>query len=128
MSNKRAETRTRTFLRGRIVFNNGNSTFDCVVRDLSPLGAKLVLTEAATLPDIFELHILNKEAKYRAQIRWRQADQIGVRFIDAEIHRESRPIGTESRIERLEAENTSLREEIERLRAELQKSHPSCCT
>ena len=35
MSEHRKETRQRVFLKGRIVFNNGSSSFDCLVRDLS---------------------------------------------------------------------------------------------
>lgn len=121
MSDKRTEARTRTFLKGRIVFNNGSSTFDCLVRDMSSTGAKLVLTEAATLPDIFDLHILNKGAKLKAHIRWRRADQIGVRFVDAEVQPQDPWPDAEKRIRQIELENAGLREEIDRLEAELEQ-------
>jgi hypothetical protein len=36
--------RSRTLKGGRIVTNDGHSTFDCTVRNLSDEGAKLVVT------------------------------------------------------------------------------------
>ena len=53
MSEHRRETRQRVFLKGRVVFNNGSSSLDCLVRDMSPTGARLVMSEATTLPDAF---------------------------------------------------------------------------
>lgn len=119
VTDSRSKVRVRTFLKGRIVFNNGNSTFDCLVRDLSGTGAKLVLTETATLPEVLDLHILNKGAIHRAQIRWRRADQIGVRFLDGDTQHGARTDAVEIRVKQLEAENEALRDEIERLRSEL---------
>lgn len=119
VTDSRSQVRVRTFLKGRIVFNSGNSTFDCLIRDMSGTGAKLVLTQAATLPEVFDLHILNKGAIYRAQIRWRRADQIGVRFLGADAQHDARTDPVESRVKQLEVENEALREEIERLRSDL---------
>lgn len=117
VTESRSQVRVRTFLKGRIVFNNGNSTFDCLVRDLSGTGAKLVLTQTATLPEVFDLHILHKGAIYRAQIRWRRTDQIGVRFLDADAQQGAGADTVEVRLKQLEVENEALRDEIDKLRA-----------
>lgn len=80
MSEHRKETRQRVFLKGRIVFNNGSSSFDCLVRDMSSSGARLVMSDATTLPEVFDLYIPQKDRTYRATLRWRREDGIGVTF------------------------------------------------
>lgn len=82
MSNNRRETRQRTFLKGRIIFNNGSSSMDCLVRDMSASGARLALTETASLPEIFELYIPQKDRSYRSTLRWRRTDGMGITFIE----------------------------------------------
>lgn len=85
MSENRREVRQRTFLKGRIVFNNGASSMDCLVRDFSATGARLALTETATLPEQFELYIPQKDKTYRSSLRWRRNDGIGIAFIDETV-------------------------------------------
>jgi hypothetical protein len=80
MSEHRREARQRVFLKGRIMFNNGSSSFDCLVRDMSATGARLVMSDATTLPDAFDLYIPQKDRTYRATLRWRREDGIGVTF------------------------------------------------
>lgn len=80
MSEHRREARQRVFLKGRIVFNNGSSSFDCLVRDMSSAGARLVMSDATTLPEAFDLYIPQKDRTYRAILRWRREDGIGVTF------------------------------------------------
>ena len=80
MSERREQTRLRVFLKGRIHFNNGSSSIDCLVRDMSPDGARLVLSGTATLPERFDLFIQQKERTYRAALRWRREEGIGVTF------------------------------------------------
>ncbi|ACA16866.1 type IV pilus assembly PilZ [Methylobacterium sp. 4-46] len=118
MSEHRREVRLRTFLKGRIVFNNGNSSMDCLVRDLSATGARLALSETAVLPDAFDLHIPAKDKVYKAALRWRRADGVGVAFQeDAAVAAPAAPTpGADvpaavlmHRIRELEAENATLR-------------------
>jgi hypothetical protein len=80
MSEHRREARQRVFLKGRIVFNNGSSSFDCLIRDMSSSGARLVMSDATTLPGAFDLYIPQKDRTYRATLRWRREDGIGVTF------------------------------------------------
>ncbi|AWN55880.1 PilZ domain-containing protein [Methylobacterium sp. 17Sr1-1] len=118
MSELRRETRLRTFLKGRIVFNNGNSTMDCLVRDLSASGARLVLSQTATLPDGFDLIIPAKDRTHKATLRWRRADSIGVTFAEEAAHPaaasapDTTPAMLLTRIRELEAENASLRRQL----------------
>ena len=106
------------FLNGRIRFNNGASSMDCLVRDLSATGARISLSETATLPEVFDLHIPQKDRTYRATLRWRREDGVGVTFEDAAA-KVAAPAAPEPalsetavllrRIAELEAENAALR-------------------
>ena len=104
------------FLKGRIVFNNGSSSFDCLVRDLSGSGARLVLSDATTLPQVFDLYIPQKDRTYRASLCWRREDGIGVTFDNAAESPETAPDLTMTallrRVGELEAENAALRRRL----------------
>jgi hypothetical protein len=77
---RRHSSRRRTLKRGRIVFNNRNSTIECVVRNLSSRGALLELANVTGIPEDFELYIDN-EAKCRgANTIWRRDGKMGVEF------------------------------------------------
>lgn len=91
MSEHRRETRQRTFLKGRIIFNNGSSSMDCLVRDMSMSGARLALSQSAVLPEAFDLYIPQKERTYRSSLRWRRSDGIGITFADSATARAPSP-------------------------------------
>ncbi|AWN37091.1 PilZ domain-containing protein [Methylobacterium radiodurans] len=115
----RNEVRQRVFLKGRISFNNGASSMDCMVRDFSASGARLALSETATLPATFDLYIPQKDRTFRATLRWRRADGIGVTFAEeAAAPAPAAPAAETAdapltvllrRIAELEAENAALR-------------------
>ncbi|GJE55283.1 MULTISPECIES: PilZ domain-containing protein [Methylobacterium] len=123
---QRQTVRMRTFLKGKIVFNNGRSTMDCLVRDMSGTGARLELSETTTLPEAFDLYIQNKDQTYRSTLRWRRANGVGVTFDMAAkpapaLAREvvAEPAAADPsmtmlvrRITELEAENAALRSVI----------------
>ena len=120
MSEKRQETRKRTFLKGRIHFNKGASSMDCLIRDFSEMGARLELSETNTLPESFDLYIPQKEMTLRSNLRWRRGDAVGVAFLDAQKPASPEPTAPSDpaiavllrRIAELEAENAGLRSVI----------------
>jgi hypothetical protein len=77
---KRREPRKRTLKRGRLVFNDGRSVIDCVVRNLSPSGALLVLPSLLGIPQEFDLHIDSDRNCRAARIIWKGDGKIGVEF------------------------------------------------
>ncbi|GJE36416.1 PilZ domain-containing protein [Methylobacterium persicinum] len=114
---QRKQPRLRVLLKGRIHFNNNSSSIDCLVRDMSPQGARLMLSETATLPEKFDLYIPQKERTYRASLRWRREDGIGVTFDGGETATpDAAPDLTVSallrRVGELEAENASLKRRL----------------
>jgi hypothetical protein len=77
---KRREPRKRTLKRGRLVFNDGRSVIDCVVRNLSPSGALLVLPSLLGIPQEFDLHIDSDRTCRAARTIWKGDGKIGVEF------------------------------------------------
>lgn len=119
-SEHRNEIRQRVFLKGRILFNNGASSMDCLVRDLSASGARLALSESTTLPEVFDLYIPQKDRTFRSTLRWRRSDGVGVTFEEpakaAPAAAPADPAATDAsltlllrRVSELEAENAALR-------------------
>ena len=83
MTTERAATRVRTLLRGVITYNHGNTSVDCLVRDVSSVGARIEVSAAVVLPDEFDLCVPLKAQQYRAHLAWRRNDEVGVSFVGA---------------------------------------------
>lgn len=80
-NNRRKDERTRSLKGGRIIINNRNSVMDCMVRNLSARGAKLVLSMPSSLPDDFELRFEDGK-EHVCAVRWRNAKELGVEFLN----------------------------------------------
>jgi hypothetical protein len=65
-----------------IVFNGNSSAVVCVVRDLSPQGARLLVASPSGIPDQFDLRIDQTGVCHPSKVAWRSAHQIGVKFLD----------------------------------------------
>ena len=76
--------RARQLRRGLCVFNNGSSTLDVIVRDISEKGARVVSDNLVVLPRTFELRILEAEGAYTirsARLAWTNGKTAGLEFI-----------------------------------------------
>jgi hypothetical protein len=62
---RRKVARQKSFLRGMIQFNSRRSVQDCLIRDISPYGARLVFSDTPSTPDVLELNIPQKEKTLR---------------------------------------------------------------
>jgi hypothetical protein len=115
----RAAQRTRTLLQARIEFNNGATTVDCTVRDLSETGARLQVPQSAVVPPHFVLFVPKHGRRYQAQLRWHRDGYIGAAF---EVHAAGEVSESEreedGRVAKLEAEIARLRRVIESIRAD----------
>ena len=72
--------RHRTLKGGRIVINDGFSTFDCTIRNLSETGAKLAVTTSLGIPERFDL-AMHDGRRFACEVAWRTEAEIGVRFV-----------------------------------------------
>ena len=107
MQDRRKLHRDRTYLGGLIAFDYRGSALECLVRNLSEDGAKIVFSEAAAVPAEFDLMIQRKGEARRAQVVWRDETQAGIRFSHAEDE-ERVSFETMQRIKKLEAERNAL--------------------
>ena len=82
---RRNQDRTPAYWAGRINYNRDLSSLECVVRNASATGAKLILPGAMMFaPREFHLHVPKQRAEYRAKVVWRQREELGVRFEHSE--------------------------------------------
>ena len=124
MDAPRTTERKRTMLGAQIIFNNRNSTMDCQVRNISPTGARLALSDTVALPEEFDLHVPQKGKTYRARLRWRNNDSIGVELV-ADQAPVPAPRQAQAdlalRVAELETENATLRLQIIELLRKLEE-------
>jgi PilZ domain-containing protein len=85
MIERRAHPRHKTFIKGRIYFNNRLSSMDCIVRDIGKHGSRLEFSENVTLPDVFELYLPNKDDYFQAHVMWRKGNNIGITWTPEDI-------------------------------------------
>ena len=122
---RRRITRNKSFLRGMIYFNNRRNVVDCLIRDISPYGARLIFSDAVSTPDVFELYIPQKEQTLRVHVIWRHGHEVGVAFAQAmqvEPAAESGELasgaGLAERVARLEMEIIGLKRILKRMKTE----------
>jgi hypothetical protein len=119
---RRRIPRQKSFLRGMIYFNNRRSVADCLIRDISPYGARLIFSDTVTTPDLLDLYIPQKEQTLRSQVIWRVGHEVGVAFPQA-IHPQqsataaSGPGDLADRVAKLEAEVAALKRALKKLTA-----------
>ncbi|MCB1540163.1 MAG: PilZ domain-containing protein [Rhodoblastus sp.] len=83
ISDRRKEQRRRTYLGAQVVFNRRQSVVDCLIRNLSDGGARLVFAHSAMIPGAFELVIDRGGESRQVEIRWRTRLSAGVSFTSA---------------------------------------------
>lgn len=76
----RINSRRHTLKGGLIMFNNGRSSIDCTVRNLSRQGAKLAVATAIGIPDNFDL-VLPNTTRQPCRVIWRKSRELGVEFL-----------------------------------------------
>ena len=126
MGERRNAGRRKSFLRGLVYFDNKHGALSCLVRDLSDKGARIVFSENVSVPEMFDLHILQKNQTLRAKVTWRRGDEIGLGFAGAKAAAaaaaEAKPDTTAlaKRVTELEGEIASLRKLLKRMKGDQQ--------
>ena len=90
IAERRLAPRLKTLLTGILVFADTGATMDCLVRNISAYGARVVLADAFRLPEEFHLRVPHHDQTHRAKVVWRKGDAAGVALSDVENtgHRE----------------------------------------
>jgi len=120
MGERRNSRRLKSFLRGFVYFDKRRGAMSCLVRDLSVEGARIIFSEAVTIPDMTNLHIPQKNHTVRARVTWRRGDEIGLGFSAADPAADPLPDSAElmKRVAQLEGEIARLRRMLNRMKGE----------
>jgi hypothetical protein len=121
---RRRVVRQKSFLRGCIYFNGRRASVDCLIRDISPQGARILISSSVNIPDTVELHIPQKAQTLPARVEWRNNEDIGLVFTEADLGPQTRPQANEltQRVAQLEDEINSLRRMFKRMKSEAEDS------
>jgi hypothetical protein len=76
--------RSRVLKRGAILTGITNSEIVCTIRNMHENGAELRVPAEARVPREFLLYVAIDGVAYRAVMRWRQQDKMGVMFTGTE--------------------------------------------
>lgn len=80
MIERRSERRLKVLKEGRVLLGDSRS-LGCIVRDISPRGARLEFRIPDDLPSEFRLNIVNVDLTVPAVLVWRRQGECGVRFV-----------------------------------------------
>src|ERR1700759_1794827 len=80
---RRRVARQKSFLRGMIYFNNRRNAVDCLIRDISTYGARLIFSDSVTTPDELDLYIPQKNQTLRVHVIWLHVQEVGLAFAQA---------------------------------------------
>ena len=116
MAERRVAVRQKSFLKGKLYFDNRRSSVDCVVRDYSASGMRLEFPDSITIPNAVEVYIPSKDETVRAQVRWRKAQETGVEYNLDQIAPDS---DLTRRVQLLEREVKALRRVLAEMKSEL---------
>jgi hypothetical protein len=111
---RRKITRHKSFLQGRVYFNGRRSSADCIVRDITDAGARLKFADSPAVPEVFELHIPNKQESFRAHVIWNHGSELGVMFEAVEATADGEHTANlVERVARLERELATLKRRLD---------------
>ena len=108
----RKEGRSPAYLGGQITTDRRLISIECVVRNTSGAGARLIVPHATLLPDVFELHIPKKNSAYRVRTCWRGTDGVGVEIMPLDAADAPIPLTLARRLKILETENAALKRQL----------------
>lgn len=119
MIERRALPRQKTFIKGRLYFNNRLNSTDCIIRDVTEKGARLEVPESVAIPDAFELYVPNRHEQFQARVEWRRGGTVGV-ALSAESASKRKAEGEGARDQSLADRVAKLEETIAALQARLE--------
>jgi hypothetical protein len=121
MGERRRSSRQKSFLRGCVYFNKRRNAFDCLIRDISSTGARIIFSDTVSVPDIVDLYIPQREQTVRARVQWRHGEEIGLVFPDGARVADGTSGGElAARVAQLESEIAALRRVLKRLKTEIE--------
>ena len=115
MNERRTARRMKSFLRGFVYVDKERGACSCLIRDMNEQGARIIFSEAITLPNIISLHIPQKDQTLRARVSWRRGDDTGLAFTTEAADMPGRE-ELMARVAQLEGEILKLRRVLKKLK------------
>jgi hypothetical protein len=112
---RRKHTRTSSYLGGRVAFNHLYATTDCLIRNISPEGCRLVFQAPTALPAHFVLSIPSREQAINGRLVWRTETEAGIAFEIPGAMPQPVSLDLARRLKRLEEEKRLLQIRIQEL-------------
>ena len=81
MIQARKAERFRSFMSAQVMFNTAPA-IDCLVKNFSPAGVRLEISDRTPLPNEFDLNIPHKGKMYYARVAWRGDGTVGAEFVE----------------------------------------------
>ena len=79
---QRSQPRRKVLRGGRIIDERRNSALEVQITEISDTGCRIRSREAAVLPPFFALRIVGIGGEKSCEVRWRNAGELGVRFLN----------------------------------------------
>lgn len=74
----RSSLRTRSLRTGKAVFGSFQYSRDCIIRDVSEGGVRIRIDDPDSIPGEFWLLDIKKFAAFKAQVKWRKGNELGL--------------------------------------------------
>ncbi len=87
MGNRRHDVRHRTLKGGRLTYDENSRSAECLLRDLSEIGARVQVVDARRIPSDITLSFDDGKAPRPGFVKWRRGTVLGIEFTDAKVSR-----------------------------------------
>ena len=77
---KRIAPRQKVLKAAKIISIDNKTVLDCTVRNLSDMGAQLVIEKNVSVPDEFQFFLANGDTVRDAVLAWHRGDRVSVKF------------------------------------------------
>ncbi len=81
-SERRLERRRRVFLQADVRTLDGTKISHCSIQDTSRTGCKIISDQVDLIPDELVLSIRGMEETFVGRVMWRDADMVGIEFLN----------------------------------------------
>jgi hypothetical protein len=109
---RRATPRSRALIAATAIYEHGQYTSPCMVRNMSPHGVLLRIDAEVALTADFHLQYDGHPQKHRVELRWRRGNAAGVAFVTAKAAEAADTVfDLAVQIEALRLENAALRQQ-----------------
>jgi hypothetical protein len=81
MDEKRTIARQRTLKGATVVFSDGQFTYKCLIKNLTPTGASLEFSSTDGVPNQFQLVFEDRSPTRTCKVVWRTEKRLGVEFV-----------------------------------------------